>query len=349
MILTINFTKGRIMGNKSESKYVIGLDIGGTKTECCLFELSNSAAPNTFFVPHQKFSSIGILSRERIPTDDSMGYETFVESVSCLIKNITSKLSIQVNDLIGIGIGMPGTISPKTGIMLNGNTKMFINRHFGDDLNKFLKTHLPIRVYNDANCFAVAEAFSGAGHALAKELGVSELALSGVGVILGTGVGGGIVINGSCITGSRGAAGEIGHTMLIDGGINCYCGRQGCAESYLSGGAIERMYFEISGQKVKSVDIFKQEAEGHVIAKQVIEKYQHNLAQFFANLTNLLDLDYIVCGGGVSNQDRIYLGLEDRVNEYRFINIDRIRILKHQISDSAGVMGAAMIVLNEIC
>ncbi len=334
---------------ENSNQYIIGLDIGGTKTECCLFELSNNTAPNTFFVPHQKFSSIGILSRERIPTDDSMGYETFVESVSCLIKRIVSTKNIPVDRLLGIGIGMPGTISPKTGVMLNGNTKMFINRHFGDDLNRFLKTHLPIRVYNDANCFAVAEAFSGAGHQLAKELGVSELDLSAVGVILGTGVGGGIVINGQCITGSRGAAGEIGHTMLVHQGIKCYCGRQGCAESYLSGGAIERLYLEQTKKTLKSVAIFELANNGDLEANKVIETYQNLLAEFFANLTNLLDLDYIVCGGGVSNQDRIYQGLEDKVNQYRFIDIDRVRVLKHQISDSAGVMGAAMMVLNEVC
>lgn len=337
------------MNSVKSKNFIIGLDIGGTKTECCLFELSEKSAANTFFVPHEKFNSIGIRSRERIPTDDSLGYEAFVKSVSCLILNILNHNSLSIESIIGIGIGMPGTISPKTGIMLNGNTKMFINKHFGDDLNRFLKAELPIRVYNDANCFAVAEAFSGAGHQLAKQLGVSELDLSGVGVILGTGVGGGIVVNGNCLTGSRGAAGEIGHTMLIDGGLPCYCGRQGCAESYLSGGAIERMYFEMSNNKLKGAEIFALEASGDQVAKKVLDLYQHNLAQFFANLTNILDLDYIVCGGGVSNQLRIYDGLEDRVNTLRFVDIDRVKVLKHQISDSAGVMGAAMLVLKEVC
>lgn len=330
--------------------HIIGLDIGGTKTECCLFKLSTDGH-GEFFVPHAKFNAMTLLGKDRIATDHDAGYDTYVSNVATLVKNTLEKYNLKLNEVMGIGIGLPGTIHPKTQIMLNGNTKMFIGHNFGKDLQQALKASFPVGVFNDANCFAMAEAFSGAGHKLARELGVKETELTSVGVILGTGVGGGLFIGGKCLTGSHGSAGEIGHLMLIKNGVKCYCGRTGCAESYLSGTALSRIYKDLTGEKIDGKEFFSRVKAGEENAKKVFADYKANLAEFFANLTNMLDLDYIVCGGGVSLQDMIYEGLEDEVNRLRFIDQNtcgRVRIFKHQISDSAGVLGAVFSLLNEL-
>ncbi|MCK5884329.1 MAG: ROK family protein [Bacteriovoracaceae bacterium] len=333
--------------NQRIQSYVIGIDIGGTKTECCVFELSNESTPDTFFVPHKRFSSIKKVCGMRIPTDEAAGYDTFLEGVSNLVVSLLNDSSIHSDSLLGIGIGMPGTICPKTLVMLNGNTKMFVGNAFGSDLISALPFSCDFGVYNDANCFAIAEAYSGAGHLHSKHTSTPELELSSVGVILGTGVGGGIVLGGKCLTGPHGSAGEIGHTSLVTGGVDCYCGRKGCAESYLSGTGIQRIFKERYGYSKESVNIFSGAIAGDVDCLNVITQYREDLARFFANLVNILDVDFIVCGGGVSNQDIIYEGLEEMVGSLSFVDKKSFKIYKHQISDSAGVMGAAMQVCNQ--
>ncbi len=332
---------------KNNQSFVIGIDIGGTKTECQVFELSNISTPDTFFVPHKSFSTINRKCGKRISTNDSAGYESFVEEVSCLVVSLLDEIQIDGSNLLGIGIGMPGTICPRTGVMLNGNTKMFVGHSFGDDLKSKLPFTSKVGVYNDANCFAIAEAFSGAGHLHSEFSGIPEKELSSVGIILGTGVGGGIVLQGKCLVGANGAAGEIGHSTLVHNGVDCYCGRVGCSESYLSGTAIQRIYREKYSESLSSLEIFSRAKDGEPNCSSIISEYKQNLALLISNLINILDVDFVVCGGGVSNQDLIYEGLEQMVSELSFINNKKFKIYKHQISDSAGVMGAAIQVCNE--
>jgi fructokinase len=291
---------------------VIGLDIGGTKIEIAL-------------IVNDK-----IILQNRTPTERHKGYEHIVSNVGRLISDSLKESSLKLQDFKGIGIGLPGAIDPISMKMINGNTQAFIGHDFIGDLKKELQTTIDIKCANDANCFALAESVLGVG----KSYSVSAI---GVGIILGTGCGSGITIDQKIFRGSRGGAGEAGHTTLHENGRDCYCGKNGCAELYLSGHGVEEQYFQSNGVRKKANLILEDD--------KLRKKYANDLAKFLSNLTNIIDPDYFVLGGGLSKFPRLYEDVEGILEQKQFLkNCPPPKIHQHLIGDSAGVLGAALII-----
>jgi len=229
-----------------------------------------------------------------------------------------------------VGLGAPGFVDPKTGAVGSSNLRPLSFKPFQDDLQKRLG--MPVRVVNDANCFALSEALHGAGKGYGMVLGI----------ILGTGMGGGLVLDGKLWSGSQGIAGEWGHATVNPEGPACYCGRRGCQELYLSGTGIQRMYRERTGSDLGVQQIFEASQEGSdADAVQVMEIFLETFGQALGNLVMSLDPDVIVIGGGVSNLPILYKEGLQRVSAQVFQGRQNIRIVQNQLGDSSGVYGAA--------
>ena len=322
-----------------KKKYVIGLDIGGTKIECVLFILKEDKA-------------LEKVVSQRIETLRDQGYQSVMQRISNLVTNVLKSKSLSPDDLLGLGSGLPGSIDPKTRKMINGNSQIFIDQDFIRDLREL--THIQnIRIANDANLFALAEACQGAGKSYAQEFDLSYRDLTVVGIILGTGCGGGLCINAQLFTGTHGGGAEVGHSVLISGGRDCYCGRKGCAEQYLSGSSVEK-HFELvkpsGAPSLRASEIFQMAKSSEKspellkIARKSLEDYRHNLIEFLTNLTALYDPHLFVLGGGVSTIDEIYPELEDRLWKNLFVKGSKPKVYRHKIGDSAGALGAALLI-----
>ncbi len=236
-----------------------------------------------------------------------------------------------------IGMGTPGTIDPTSGLMKNSNTTCINGNPFDKDLEKALG--LQVRMANDANCFALAETRLGA---VKTQLPNAKVVF---GVILGSGVGGGVVINNEIIAGRHGIGGEWGHNFLDESGGKCYCGKTGCVERILAGKSLERYYMEVSGAEKKLKQIYLDYMEGtDVYATQTINRLITNFGKALANVINTLDPDAIVIGGGVGNIDLIYTEGVKELEKHIFNDRLETKILKPELGDSAGVFGAAMLV-----
>ena len=287
--------------------YRVGIDLGGTKIEgICLDEKSTT------------------IKRKRIPTNQHDGYQSILNSISTLVDEITTNISDYT-----IGICTPGAISNKTGLIKNSNTQCLIGMPLKDDLEKLLgKT---ITIENDANCFAMAESIMGAG------IGYDVV----FGVIMGTGVGGGIIIDGKIYRGRTNIAGEWGHHTLHQNGNHCYCGKSGCVETYISGPALEKKWFKITG-KNELLSSIVQNLDG-VKAQTWKREFLDDFGTGLANVIDILDPDAIVIGGGVSNIDFLYTEGSDAVYDKVFSDLIDTPILKNKLGDSAGVFGAALL------
>jgi len=303
---------------------IIGVDVGGTKIEIAVL---NDAGK--------------ILSQKRIPTERAKGHQHIMNNISALISASLQEISLSFHEIEGIGVGLPGAVNPKNQQMINGNTSCFIGKCVASDLRNLLnEPQLNILCANDANCFALAETILGAGVKISKQLSRPTNKLIGIGIILGTGCGTGIVINGTIFAGSRGGAGEAGHSILHQNGRNCYCGKVGCAELYLSGHGLEEQYFLSTGNRKKATDIFN-DSEDH----SFLLAYQQDLADFLTNMTNILDPDFFVLGGGLSTHPAIYENLRQSIQQKQFLKeTPAPEVLKHHIGDSAGVLGAALLI-----
>ena len=286
--------------------YRLGIDLGGTKTEAILLD------------PHFK-----IIQRKRVPTPQS-DYNQILETIHSLATDLLESL-----DDYSIGICTPGAISKKTGLIKNSNTQCLIGKPLIEDLESKLDTKISME--NDANCFAIAEATIGA----AKEFGVV------FGVIMGTGVGGGITINGEIHRGRTNIAGEWGHHTLYQNGNNCYCGKQGCVETYISGPALEKRWHKLTGKSQSIPEIVKDTA--NLKTKQWKDEFLKNFGFGLANVIDILDPDVIVLGGGLSNIDFLYTQGKDSVYNKVFSDMVDTPILKNKLGDSAGVFGAALL------
>ena len=325
-----------------------GIDIGGTKMEVSLFEVEENLSDKEFdlFLTDKRLGAKKVLAK-RIPTDRHLGYENVLGRLAGLIKDSVSEAGLSLDVLNSIGIGLPGIVNPKSGMMSNGNTGIFIGKDLAGDLGKQLVSDIRISIANDANCFALAEAVAGAGIKYNEESGIDFKDHVGIGVIIGTGCGGGIVIGGQLVVGRNGAGGEIGHYTLVKDGHSCYCGKNGCAEQYLSGVAIEaayssRIYSQIK-ERPNSRQIFEMAAEEESLAKAVVKQFKKDLASFIANMSNILDADYFVLGGGVSLQPEIYNGIEDLIRRETYTPGYSPKIYQHVLGDSAGGLGAAIL------
>ena len=288
----------------------IGIDLGGTKTEGIVLDASG-----------------GTLVRERIPTERERGYEAIVSRTAELVARLRPHAPAAAH----VGIGTPGSTSVRDGTLKNSNTTCLNGRPLHRDLERAIG--LPVRMENDANCFAVAEAVHGAGrgHRLI------------FGVILGTGVGGGIVIDGAPWPGPQHIAGEWGHHRLDPAGPPCYCGQRGCAEALLSGPALAAAYAAAGGGPADAATIAARAASGEPIATQVLARYLDWFGRALANVVNILDPDVIVLGGGLSNLDALYDRGRDAVARYVFNDELRTPIVRNALGDSAGVIGAALL------
>lgn len=298
---------------------IFGIDLGGTKIEGVVLPEKGSIKP---------------LIRLRLPTESHLGYEHIVNQV-CKLKNQLEETSgFKAN---AIGIGTPGTYDPHNGIHKNSNTTCLNGMPFRADLIK--ATGVEIAMANDANCFALAEATLGS---VAEKMPEAKVIF---GVIMGTGVGGGLVLNGKVWNGSQGIGGEWGHNFLDASGGPCYCGQSGCVENVISGPALERFYKQISGKSLTLKDIVSNHESGNdPFANQTMDRLVHFFGKAISVLVNILDPDAIVLGGGVGNIPLLYTKGVEEVAKNIFNNRLDTQFFKPSLGDSAGVFGAAMLV-----
>ncbi|MDY7109600.1 MAG: ROK family protein [Planctomycetota bacterium] len=291
----------------------IGVDLGGTKIEAIALDGDGRE-----------------LIRRRVPTPRN-DYEGTVEAIRSLVAGIETELS----ETGTVGLGTPGAISPSTGLMKNANSVWLNDRALDEALMQAMDRE--VRMTNDANCLALSEATDGA----AAGAGIV------FGVILGTGVGGGVVVDGRVLTGAHAIAGEWGHNPLpapTDDerpGPPCYCGRRGCIETFLSGPGLERDFGETSSRRLSAPEIARQAEGGDQDAEAALQRYERRLARALASIINILDPEVIVLGGGVSNIDRLYASVPALWGEHVFSDRVDTRLVKAQHGDSSGVRGAA--------
>ncbi len=289
----------------------IGVDLGGTKIEGVVLDPEGVE-----------------LFRKRVPTERDRGYEHILKT----LKDLSEELRCVVgSQKFTFGIGTPGTISPKTGLMKNSNTLCMNGRPVRLDLEKWLGH--PIAIQNDANCFALAEAKLGVGRGC-------ELVF---GVIMGTGCGGGLVYRGEPLPGLQGIAGEWGHMSIDPLGPLCFCGRRGCVETFISGAGLENRYQERYGTRKPLKLIEKEFYEGNDDAIAFMQEFFSHFGAALSNLIGVLDPDMIVLGGGVSNFNAIYKEGLAEVKKQVFTDELLTPIVKNTLGDSAGVLGAALI------
>ncbi len=301
----------------------IGVDLGGTKTEAIV--LGDDGG-----------------ERARLRVDSPQGsYPATIEQIRKLVEAVTREAGCPANTPVGVGI--PGAVSPKTGLVKNANSTWLIGHAFDRDLETALKR--PVRTANDANCFAVSEAVDGA----AKGHGVV------FGVILGTGAGGGIAIHGKPHTGINAISGEWGHNPLpwpiisdqVASGIaeypgpECYCGKQGCIETFLSGPGLGRDFAASGGRPASAREIAALADTGDNNAIMALHRYTDRLARAVAGVINILDPDIIVFGGGLSHLSVIYDKLPKMLGQYVFSDVCETPCVKNLHGDSSGVRGAA--------
>jgi fructokinase len=279
----------------------IGVDLGGTKIEAIALDADGREA---------------FRRRVQTPRGD---YEATLAAVAALVRDAGAGT---------VGVGIPGALSRVNGLVKNANSTWLIGRPLKEDLERALGR--PVRIENDANCFALSEAIDGAGKG----------ARAVFGVILGTGVGGGIVIDGSVLVGRNAVAGEWGHNPLPLPAAQdeplpaCYCGRAGCIETYLSGPALEREHAALTGERRSAKEIASMESEA-------LERYIERLARALAGVINVLDPDVIVLGGGLSNIERLYSDVPRLWARYVFSDHVATQLVRHVHGDSSGVRGAA--------
>jgi fructokinase len=291
----------------------IGIDLGGTKIEGLVIDRAGQAR-----------------ARRRIATPH--GYEGSIAAIVELVAALEAEVEAPVR---AVGVGMPGSISPATGLARNGNSTWLNGRPFARDLEAALGR--PVRCANDANCFALSEAADGAAAG-------AEIVF---GVILGTGCGGGVVIDGRVRDGASGVAGEWGHNPLPWPSAEelqiapCWCGRRGCMETWVCGPALAADHARVSGQTLKAPDIAAAAAAGDAAAQASLERWSDRLARGLASIINVIDPQVIVFGGGLSNIPALYDDVPPRLLQYVFSDFVAAKLVKNMHGDSSGVRGAA--------
>ncbi|MBL7850879.1 MAG: ROK family protein [Cyclobacteriaceae bacterium] len=296
-----------------------GIDLGGTKAEGVIL---GPGGPDD------------VRFRERIPTGAEKGYDHLLAQIE--------KLVLRMEQVAGyrparIGMGTPGTLDPQTKTMRGCNSECLNGQPLRDDLSRRLG--MAVEIANDANCFALAEA----------NLGVVPRQFPGAqvvfGVIMGTGVGGGLVVNGRSIYGHHGIAGEWGHNFLDESGGPCYCGKSGCVERVLSGPALERYHAARSGEKLRLPEIRQRALSGDPVAKETIARMVDYFGKAISVVINIVDPDVIVLGGGVSQMPELYTDGRLAISKYIFNNGKvSVPLVPALLGDSAGVFGAAYLV-----
>ena len=290
----------------------IGIDLGGTKIEGIVLGDAGE-----------------VLARRRVPTP--RGYAESIEAIAGLVADLEGEGGGRAT----VGIGMPGAISPATGLVKNANSTWLNGRPFREDLGRRLGC--PLRLANDADCFALSEASDGAAAGAAVVFGV----------IVGTGTGGGVVVNGRVLTGPNAIAGEWGHNPLpwpaadeLPGPV-CYCGKRGCIETWLSGPGLTRDHARESGVAAAPSAIAEAAELGDGAAGEALRRYEERMARALASVINVLDPDVIVLGGGLSNLSRLYRTVPRLWGTWVFSDRVDTRLVPPRHGDSSGVRGAA--------
>lgn len=290
-----------------------GVDLGGTKIEALVLGPDGRE-----------------LARERVPTPRE-GYQATVSAVADLVERVEAAAGGPGR----VGVGIPGTRSPSTGLVKNANSTALIGHPLDRDLARRLGR--PVRLRNDADCFAISEATDGAG------AGADPV----FGVILGTGVGGGVVVGGRLLEGPQGIAGEWGHNPLPwprdeeHPGPPCWCGRRGCVETWLSGPAMARDHADVAGRDRTPEEISSAAAEGDEAARATVARYVERLGRSLATVVNLLDPEVVVLGGGMSNLPGLAEAAREALEPWVFTDEIRTRVVRNHHGDSSGVRGAA--------
>jgi fructokinase len=290
----------------------IGIDVGGTKIEAIALGPAGE-----------------VCARRRVPTPRH-DYAATLQAIVALVATLEHELGESGT----VGIGIPGTLSPATGLVKNANSTWLNGRPLGTDLPQLLQR--PVRFANDANCLAVSEAVDGAA------AGASVV----FAVIVGTGTGGGIAVDGHVVTGINGVAGEWGHNPMPWPrneewpGPACYCGRTGCIETFLSGPGLALEYAS-ADVSVDAREIVRRAREGESHANACLDRYEDRMARALASVINVLDPDVIVVGGGLSNMDRLYTNVPSLWSRFIFSDHVATRLVRAQHGDSSGVRGAA--------
>jgi len=293
----------------------IGVDIGGTKIEVIALADDGST-----------------LMRERVPAPGGQ-YNEVLDTV----KSLVDMVELEKGKGASVGIGLPGAVSAKTGRIKNSNSAYLIGTDFANDISKRLGRE--VKIGNDANCFALSEATDGAAAGAHVVFGV----------ILGTGVGAGIVIDQTIVEGVNAIAGEWGHNPLPwsndaeSAHVRCYCGKTGCIEAFLSGAGLQRAYKLLSGRYVDTYEIARAAAANEAAATQCLAEYEDRLARSLATVVNILDPDVIVLGGGLSKIEWNYRGIHDGIARYALTDRLDTRVVQAHHGDSSGVRGAAML------
>lgn len=300
-------------------KILWGIDLGGTKIEGAVLEYDKD---------------FKVVERLRVPTEADQGYKHILKQIKKLVDLLKEKTQLQPAT---IGFSTPGALDPTTQTLKNSNTTCMNGQRFKEDVEKILG--LPIKMANDANCFALAENMFGAVRDIEPKPEVV------FGVIMGTGVGGGVVVNGKVISGRHGIGGEWGHNFIDDNGEDCYCGKVGCNETVFSGPALQRYYKSVSGKDMKMKDIvIAYRAGNDPFAIKTMERLFSMFGKAISQILNVLDPEVVVIGGGLGNIDEIYTHGVEQVKEHIF-NSKKVETLfiKPKLGDSAGVFGAALL------
>lgn len=304
--------------NKQKMELLWGIDLGGTKIEGIILE--DRKQPN-------------VLKRLRIPTEAKKGYHHIIGQIGKLVEVMIAETGLKPAK---IGMGTPGTLDPITQTMKNCNTKALNDRCLKKDVEKLL--NIPFEIANDANCFAIAETNMGIVKDIMPEAKVV------FGVIMGTGVGGGLVVNQQVINGRQGIAGEWGHNFLDESGGACYCGKSGCVEGILSGPALEHYYKNLTGVRRRLKTIVARYHNGNdPAATETIERLLYYFGLAISNVINIIDPEVIILGGGLGNIDLLYTKGVKAIEPHIFNTRVDTLFLKPKLGDSAGVFGAAFL------
>jgi fructokinase len=288
--------------------FKIGIDLGGTKIETVILNPDGTE-----------------IYRNRVLTLQERGYAAILTTLAECYSNAVTVID---NKEHTFGIGTPGSVSHKTGLMKNSNTLCLNGKPILKDLQRLINR--PAAIENDANCFAMAEALTGAGKGYEVVFGV----------IMGTGCGGGIVIQNKVLKGLQSLGGEWGHMTIDPQGPQCYCGKRGCVETYISGTGISDRYYDFTGKRLPAKHILDAETDE---AQQVKELFFEQFGRALSNVISIVDPDVVVLGGGLSNYPSLYSTGLERVEKYIFGSELSTPILQHKTGDSAGVLGAAWI------
>jgi fructokinase len=296
-----------------------GIDLGGTKIEGVILPSTQDPRP---------------VLRTRIDTEAEKGYDHIVRQITSLVREMEKNSGLRPGK---IGLGTPGVLDPLLQTMKNCNSTALNKMPLKKDIEAQLG--LPVVLANDANCFALAETHWG----IVKEKCPDAKMVFGI--IMGTGVGGGIVYEGKIWNGKQGIAGEWGHNFLDESGGPCYCGKSGCVETVISGPALERFYAGITGKKLRLKEIVARDSQpGDEAANQTMDRLSHFFGKAVSVITNMLDPDCIIVGGGVGNIGILYSKGTSSLAHFIFNNRVDTPILKPTLGDSAGVFGAAALV-----